>query len=358
MKSNLGKSAYTSGVGGAIALCVSTVVGLTTLPAQSALLVSSSGDNSIKQYDETTGAYIRDFVTSGSGGLFNPQGLTLGPNGNLFVASGDSVKEYSGTTGEYIKDFAGSGLSDAKGLSFAPDGSLFVVSDFIPGTEQEVAGPNVVSWSSGLLQYDGTTGELIGNIPTGGSGRGLIATGPQPVDVVIGGPDNNLFISSGSARFNSGGIGVYDSTTRAPVGGLPNQVSFLDPGGLAVDDSDIFYTNFSTSVGRADLATGIGDSSFIGSGELNGAEDVTIGSNGNLFVSDFGSDSIKQYDRQTGDFLGDFVASGSGGLSAPTYVTTANVPVPEPSSVLGVLAFGGLFAGGALRRKRGVKLPK
>ena len=51
-------------------------IGSTTLPVQAALLVSSSNDNSIKQYDETTGAYIQDFVASGSGGLLNPLYVT------------------------------------------------------------------------------------------------------------------------------------------------------------------------------------------------------------------------------------------------------------------------------------------
>ncbi len=102
-----------------IALTIAAISS-TTLPVQAALLVSSRGDNSIKQYDEITGTYIRDFVTAGSGGLLNPQGLTLGTDGNLFVSSfgTNSVKKYSGTTGEYIGDFA----SSSSGL-LRPEGS-------------------------------------------------------------------------------------------------------------------------------------------------------------------------------------------------------------------------------------------
>jgi len=127
---------------------------------------------------------------------------------------------------------------------------------------------------------------------------------------------------------------------------------------LALGDDYLFYTD-GTSVGRLNLETRNNDTEFFDSdGGLSDAVDVALGGNGNLFVSSSGTDSIKQYDGQTGNFLGDFVSSGSGGLSNPTFVTTANVPVPEPSSVLGVLAFGGLFAGGALRRKRVAKLQK
>ncbi len=83
MKSNFGKAFIT--------LTFFTAIGLTTLPAQAALLVSSGGDNSIKQYDDVTGQYIRDFVTSSSGGLSDPQGLALGSNGNLFVSSRGTI---------------------------------------------------------------------------------------------------------------------------------------------------------------------------------------------------------------------------------------------------------------------------
>ncbi len=346
MLGNLGKSS--------IALTILAAISAFTVPAEAALLVSSSGNNSIKQYDETTGAYIRDFVSSGSGGLSSPSGLAIGSNGNLFVASTSSVKQYNGTTGEYIGDFAGSGLRNAQGLSFGADGSLYVVSSFIPGTEKEVAGPDIVSWSSGVLKYDGTTGELIGNIPTGVTGNNLVATGPQPVDVAVGGPANNLFISLRSARFNSGNILEYDPTTGARIRGIPIRVQFLSPRNLAVNDSNLFYTDSITAmIGRIDLATGTADTSFIASdsGGLRGPSGIAIGENGNLFVSSSGTNSIKQYDSATGDFLGDFVTANSGGLSRPTYLTTANVPVPEPSSVLGVMAFGGLFAGSVLRRR-------
>lgn len=350
MKSNFGK--------GAIALTVSTLVGFTALPAQSALLVSSSGDNSIKQYDEGTGAYIRDFVNSGSGGLLNPQGLTLGANGNLFVASfGDnSIKEYSGISGEYIRDFASSssGLLAPQGLASANDGSLFAVSNRIPGTEID-RGSGVVERKSGVLQYNGTTGQLLNTFSTGSVG---LPSGPQPFDVAVNEPNNSIFISQGQARFNPGGIREYDITTTASLGGFNTSGSFFSPRGLALGNDYLFYTD-GTSVGRLNLETRNNDTAFFDSnGGLSNAVDVALGNNGNLLVSSSGTNSIKQYDGQTGNFLGDLVASGSGGLSNPTFVTTANVPVPEPSSVLGVLAFGGLFAGGALRRKRVAKLQK
>ncbi len=333
-----------------IALTIAAISS-TTLPVHAALLVSSGGDNSVKQYDEITGEYIRDFVISGSGGLLNPQGLTLGPNGNLFVVSGvGDIKEYSGTTGDYIRDFAFS----REGLTFTDDGSLFVTTERIPGADAGVGQEN--TQSSGLLQYNGTTGEFLGSITTAISPS---TTGSIPIaqDVVFGGPDNTLFVSSSRARFNSGFISEYDPVTGVPIfrnyTNSDPSVTNINPNALAVNDNFLFYTDDFSSVGRYDLVNRVIDPRFVdrNSGGLSRAIDVAIGQNGNLFVSDSIANSVKQYDGGTGDFLGDFITSGSGGLSSPTYLTTANVPVPEPSSVLGIAALGGLFVGGALQRR-------
>lgn len=339
MLTNLGKCS--------IALTVFAAIGSTILPTQAALLVSSSGDNAIKQYDDVTGEYIRDFVTPGSGGLSSPQGLSLGSNGNLFVSSRstNSIKEYSGTTGEYIGDFVSSddGLRSPIGLTFAEDGSLFVVSSLVPGA-------NIGDVErSGILQYDGTTGELLNGIPTG-------ALGPSPIDIAVSGSNNNIFFSQSRRGFNPGLIREYDPTINnftalevvpAPLSTLP-----FEPQGLALEDNNLFFTN-SREVGLIDLTTNTLDYFFVdqGSGGLNSAIGLTIGEDGNLYVSNSLTNSIKKYDGNTGDFLGDFVSLSSGGLSSPTYITSANVPVPEPSSVLGVMAFSGLFAGSVLRRR-------
>jgi len=50
------------------------------------------------------GAFIDDFVSSGSGGLDVPKNLAFGPDGNLYVISfpHDKVKRYDGITGAYL----------------------------------------------------------------------------------------------------------------------------------------------------------------------------------------------------------------------------------------------------------------
>src|SRR5436305_1661611 len=75
------------------------------------LLVGSSGNNSVLAYDGHTGAFIRSFVSAGSGGLSVVGGFAFGPDGNFYVDSSrtHSVLRYNGTTGEFMDIFVASG---------------------------------------------------------------------------------------------------------------------------------------------------------------------------------------------------------------------------------------------------------
>ncbi len=123
-------------------------------------VVSSSSPGLLTALNGMTGAVI---TTSDAGGILSdPEGITRGPDGNIYVAGGDGkdVLEFNGTTGAFTKEFvaAGSGgLTSARGVAFGPDGNLYVTSF---GTNQ-------------VLEYNGTTGAFIGSCAqaTGSSQR-------------------------------------------------------------------------------------------------------------------------------------------------------------------------------------------
>jgi hypothetical protein len=133
---------------------LAAIAGWTPRHAQAVeLLVSDPSANAVLSYSVETGAFIGVFASGG--GLTEPGGLTFGPDGNLYVGSLDNtVKRYDGATGAFIDSFAsGGGLSFPGGLTFGPDGNLYVAGSI-----------------SKVLRYQGTTGEFIGRPrPRGGA---------------------------------------------------------------------------------------------------------------------------------------------------------------------------------------------
>jgi outer membrane protein assembly factor BamB len=218
------------------------------------LYVGSLNGNDVLRYNATTGAFMGEFVTSGSGGLTTPalEGLAFRPDGKLYVASRDdaTVLRYDATTGAFLDTFVpanSGGLSTIKGMVFGPDGNLYISS---AGTNQ-------------VLRYDGTTGAFLGVLVAAGSG-GL--SGPRGL---IFGPDGNLYVSS--SHTNS--VLCYDGTTGA----------FLDT---------FIVANL---------------------GGLNAPAEILF-ANGSVYVASQNSNQVLRYDAMTGAFIEAAPANNSLGL--------------------------------------------
>jgi secreted PhoX family phosphatase len=166
--------------------------GLTLAPAHAALLVGNTRGNNVGLYGDD-GSFRGDFIAPGAGGLVDPDALTFGPDGNLYVSSGDSssgkILRYSGATGEFLGDFATSGLIRPYGSAFGPDGN-FYVSSFL--TDE-------------IVRFDGKTGAFID----------VFAAAPKTdrQSGQLNGPNGLLFTPDGRLLVTTqGSVAVADPT--------------------------------------------------------------------------------------------------------------------------------------------------
>ena len=128
------------------------------------------------RYDGTNGTFIDTFVPAGAGGLAQPFGCKFGPDGHLYVVSGNNnrVVRFNGASGAPLGDFTTGGLAFPIGLEFGPDTHLYVASFS----------------NHRIVRFNGVTGALMGDfVPAGTSG--------------LNGPNFMLFHDFGPPRIAS-----------------------------------------------------------------------------------------------------------------------------------------------------------
>jgi sugar lactone lactonase YvrE len=281
------------------------------------LIVSSDFSDSIKRFD-LAGSYVGDFVPAGYGGLDSPQGVTVGPDGHVYVSSGQTsqVLRYHGQTGEFLGVFASQNLSVPWYLRFGPDGNLYVSS----------------SGNSRVNCYDGTTGAFL-RVAAIGSG--------------LNGPDGLSFAADGTLQVSTfNGFSVvkrYNPQTGAFLGNLMTPGAGGLTGALehrfSADGSKLFVSSFGDStVKQFDVASGEFDQDFIAAGALSGPVGQIMHPDGSLLVSSYNNSRILRYDASSGAFREIFAQGG--GLSGPNNI--AFLVIPEPSG-LAILATGTLL---------------
>ena len=164
------------------------------------LYVASGNTHSVLAYNGTSGAFQRTFAKGG--GLIEPEGITFGPDANLYVSSrSNEVLRYNGKTGKFIDVFAsGHNLRDPAGIVFGgPDNDLFVSS----GLTDEGQGNQI-------LRFNGRSGAFKAVVDPsnkaglddpeallfGSDGLLYVASTPEdgPGEVLRYNPVNNQFV--------------------------------------------------------------------------------------------------------------------------------------------------------------------
>ncbi len=328
---------------------------LPALGAQAALLVSNTRGNNVVMIDDKTGAYLGDFITAGSGGLTDPDDVTIGPDGKVYVSSGGnttgSILRYS-SSGAFIDTFAtGNGLKRPYGNAFGPDGNLYVAS----------------FRSDQILRYSGSTGAFIDVFAQGnGSAAGLL-NGPN--DLVFA-PNGMLYVTTqGSVADGMGGISYqFDSqllaysvstgagsviATPSPTAGGNGYVSLL--GAVVGPDGLLYTTDYAGGIRSYDTLTGALVQTidtgplFSGSSIATTLGNLVFAPDGTLYAPVFNegangveANGVAACAVATGSCA--LLLSDSTHLSRPIGIAYVPTPVPEPSVyALMLVGFAGVI---------------
>lgn len=297
------------------ALIAAAIMILGLPAARASMLVSSFSNDTILRYSASTGAFEGVFVPPGSGGLDGPWGLTFGPDGNLYVSSSYSgeVLRYDGVTGSFLGSFVSAysgGLQFPIGLTFGPDGNLYV-------TEGAV-------YRDQVFRYDGNTGAFIDLFVDSYSLGGAYG--------LTFGPDGDLYVGSRDGN----AVHLYDGDTGASLGDFASV--YYPRGVMFGPDGYLYVTSGADVIQRCDAAGVCVNFVSPPAGSLNGLSvGLIFGPDGNLYATSDGNHKVARFDGATGAYIDDFVPSGSGGLLGPEAIVFQ--PVPEPGT-LALLAVG------------------
>ena len=279
-------------------VALAVLFGAANAAAAGSLFVTSQLDHTVKEYDATTGAFIRNAAT----GIGDPLDAIVGADGNLLVTDGqqDAIKRFDRTTGGFLGVFA----SVVSPLGMTISGGKVYVCQTNP--------PQIIR------SFDAVTGADVGSfVPTVGGGN------PSPRDVKVA--SGRLYVS----YWNLGTIEVFDVLTRQSLGLLipPGAGGLSTPFSIAFGPDGNLYVSYNFFVNRYDPSSGAFLGQFVDTGDRTGlryAVGIAWGPDGNLYVATQNTPGVQRYNGTTGAFINDFVPAGSGGLTAPFHISFAS----------------------------------
>ena len=324
---------------------------LTTYPVLLVSNTAGTGGN-IQSYDGTAAnTYNGNFATvHGTGSA--PTGFATGPDGNLYVTTGQTgaVDEFNGDTGTFIKAFvplnAGFG-SNNQGIAFAPDASgnwdLFV--SYFSGTQAPT-----------IQEFNVATGASMGNFVSSDPMVNGNLTAPEGLTF---GPDGNLYVAN-NEYVNSKYLGEI-LCYGGPAGPSPGQLISANCVTVGTTDNVVevtggitFCPSFDPNMSGALFVScydgskgwveeynslGVDLGSWVapdegGLGKPEGLVFSTQPNNGwtNLFVADSANNRVEYYADENGGYTasheGDYVGEDANGLAGPTGIGFAQGEPP------------------------------
>ncbi len=290
------------------------VVSASAQTACSHRLFVSGYFSTVHVYDACTGNYLRDLDSRTR--LEGAQAIRLGPDGLIYVVAEErsTIHKYRADTLEYAGVFTVTPAMAPLSIDFAVDGIAYVA-----------------GYSSNDVKKFDRAGTLIGAaFPARASG----INGPE-IGTMFG-PDGNLYVPG----YNSNSVVKFDPRTgltsvavAARAGGI------VQPRGLLLNPARTHF--FLTAEGSGQVMR-----YRVSDGELTEFKrglfkpsSAAYAPDGSLLVVDNGG--VTRLDAASGASLGTLVASGSGGLSGPTFI--AAIPIATAAPVVDATQVGSQY---------------
>jgi len=298
------------------------------------LYIGDQHDNTVKQFNASTGAFLSTFVKS-QGGLHGPMGIVFDSSANLWLSNQNANTNTSGeillfgNSGKLLEQVVQNSNVNApfapEGMILLPNNTLFVADESAPSPKSDPTPP------SGVLRRYNTSGLFLGASVPGTTYTGAF----HPRGVVLG-PDGYVYVTNVPILGGIGGqVMRFDANTgdfvdvfissaggagqlNRPVGlafgpdGRLYVTSFKDVNPNAAPDNDkILIYQGSTQVDSINLDAVGGTRTY--------AETLLFGPDGKLFVPINNTGEVRKYDVNTKTYVS-FVAAG-GQLGTPWFLT-------------------------------------
>lgn len=240
------------------------------------IIASDWDTNRVTAFDATTGATLRDVVTTRANGANAMAGMTVGSDGLVYLTdfATDEVRRYNTKSGAFIDIFIPGGLGgidNSTDLQFAPDGNLLAANGD----------------TGGLLKYDGATGAFIGEfIPATRCGSARFMTFL---------PGDSVLVTDYSADV----VTRFDALTGATLGVFAAAVP-SGKGLTRLANGDILISSWSDEVIRRYSPQGQFISNFATNIHCNA---VVAGPDGFVYVAEKQRHRIEKYNAVTGELV-------------------------------------------------------